>query len=155
MTKAFFRKIVPASILCMAAISFLFYLPATSFGEGECPLPLSFDVSPYQVNIDAGGAAHYVRVLTYTSYRNTLEAFVYIYINGNFDEIDPDYIVLTRDSLGRLVVKIDLDAFQDAGLEAEMSHILRIAVILKKVDVDGCSEKEGEGEIYIIGKKGG
>ena len=150
MNTAVFRKIVPASILCMVALSFLLYLPATSSAQEACPLPLGVDVSPYQVNIDAGGAAHYVRVLTYTPYSNTDQAFVYI--NENEEEINPGYIVLTRDSLGRLVVKIDLDALQDAGLDAG-THYLKIAVTLNE-SVDGCDEKVGEGEIYIIDKKG-
>jgi hypothetical protein len=95
--------------------------------------------------------AHYVRILTYTAYSNTEEAFVYI--NENEEAIDSEYIELTRDSFGRLVVKIDLDALQDAGLESETSHYLKIAVVLK-TEIDGCSEKEGVGEIYIVGKKG-
>ena len=149
MKRAIFKKIVSMSIFCIVMMSFLFYLPMTSFGEGACPL--SVEVSPYQVNIDAGGVAHYVRVLTYTSYSNTDKAFVYI--NENQFPIDSEYIELTRDSVGHLVVKIDLNALQDAELEAESTHYLKIAVELK-TSIDGCSAKEGVGEIYIIGKKG-
>ena len=152
MNRAIFKKIVSPSILCMTMISFLLYLPMTCFGEEpSCPLSLGVEVSPYQVNIDAGGVAHYVRVLTYTSYANTDEAFVYI--NESEEAINSEYIELTRDSFGRLVVKIDLDALQDAALEPETSHYLKIAVVLK-TDIYGCSEKEGVGEIYIVGKKG-
>jgi hypothetical protein len=152
MNRAIFKKIVSPSILCVAMMSFLFCLPMTCFGEeGPCPIGLGVDVSPYQVNIDAGGVAHYVRVLTYTAYSNTAEAFVYI--NENEEAIDPEYIELTRDSVGHLVVKIDLDALQDAGLEPETTHYLTIAVVLK-TEIDGCLGKEGVGEIYIVGKKG-
>ena len=132
-------------------MSFLFCLPITSFGEEGCPLSLRVEVSPYQVNIDAGGVAHDVRVLTYTSYSNTAKAFVYI--NENESAIDSGYIELTRDSVGHLVVKIDLNALQDAGLGAETYHYLKIAVVLK-TSIDECFEKEGVGEIYIVGKKG-
>ena len=151
MNSTIFRKIVPTALFCVVAVSFLFYLPAAGFGQEVCPLPLRVEVSPYQVNIDAGGAAHYVRVLTYTSYSNTAEAFVYI--NENDAPIDSTYIILTRDSVGRLVVKIDLDALQAAELEAEAIHYIKIVVILK-MSTDECSEKEGVGEIYITGKKG-
>jgi hypothetical protein len=51
------------------------------------------------------------------------------------------------------VVKVDLVALQDADLEAEAIHYIKIAVVLK-TSVDGCSDKEGVGEIYITGKKG-
>ena len=151
MNRAISKKIVSTSILCVAMLSFLFYLPMTCFGEAVCPISLGVDVSPYQVNIDAGGVAHYVRVLTYTAYSNT--AGVNVYINDNEDAVDSGYIKLTRDSVGHLVVKIDLDAFQDASLGADTTHLLKIVVALKK-DIDGCSEKEGTGEIFIIGKKG-
>jgi hypothetical protein len=109
------------------------------------------EVSPYQVNIDSGGEEHFVRILTYAWYINTAGAFVYI--NDNEDPIDSEYIVLTRDSIGHLVVKIDLIALQDAELEVDTSHYLKIVVELKVV-TDECVEKEGIGEIYIIGKKG-
>jgi hypothetical protein len=108
------------------------------------------EVSPYQVNIDSGGVEHYVRVLTYTWYSNTAGAFVYI--NDNEDPIESEYIVLTRDSVGHLVVKIDLIALQDADLEVDTYHSLKIVVELKD-PIGECVEKEGIGEIYIIGKK--
>ena len=113
--------------------------------------PWRSEVSPYQVNIDSGGVEHYVRVLTYTWYSNTAEAFVYI--NENDDAIESEYIELTRDSVGHLVVKIYLEALQNAELEADTFHDLKIAVILKEPS-GGCTEKEGIGEIYIIGKNG-
>jgi hypothetical protein len=46
-----------------------------------------------------------------------------------------------------------LNALQDAGLEAETTHYLKIAVVLK-TRINDCFEKEGVGELYIIGKKG-
>ena len=112
---------------------------------------MTVEVSPYQVNIDSGGAEHYVRVLTYTSYSNTAEAFVYI--NENEGPIDSGDIKLTRDSFGRLVVKIDLIALQDAELEVYQLHDLKIVVHLKE-KIGDCDEKEGIGVIYIIGKEG-
>jgi hypothetical protein len=151
MTVTLSKKILSTSILCIAMMTLLFHFPMTSFGQEVCPLDLRVEVSPYQVNIDAGGVAHYVRVLTYTSYSNTAKAFVYI--DDNTLPIDPDNIELTRDSIGHLVVKIDLNALQDAALEAETIHFLKIAVVLK-TSIDECLEKEGVGEIYIIGKKG-
>jgi hypothetical protein len=121
----------------------------TCYGQEE-PCPVSVEVSPYQVNIDSGGVEHYVRVLTYAWYSNTAAAFVYV--NDNEDPIASEYIVLTRDSVGHLVVKIDLIAIQDAELEVDTYHSLKIVVELKEA-IDGCVEKEGTGEIYIIGKK--
>jgi hypothetical protein len=133
-------------------MSFLLLFAVTSYGEEVPePCPMDVEVSPYQVNIDSGGASHYVRILTYTSYSNTKEAFVYI--NDNDYPIDSEYVTLTRDSYGRLVVKIDLDALQDAGLEAETYHYLTIVVELEAV-VGECSVKEGIGEMYVLGKKG-
>ena len=152
MNKAIFKRITLSSIICMAMISFLLHFPMTCYGEEESePCPLSVEVSPYQVNINSGGVSHYVRVLTYTSYSNTKEVFVYI--NEIDDAIASEYIELTRDSVGHLVVKIDLEALQDAKLDTESYHDLTIAVELKE-PVNGCSAKEGIGEIYIIGKKG-
>ena len=151
MNRVIFKKIVSPSILCIAMICFLFYIPMTCFGEEGCPISLGVEVSPYQVNIDAGGVAHYVRVLTYTSYRNTEKA--YVYINENNEPIGSEYIKLTRDSFGHLIIKIDLVALQDAGLEAETTHDLKIVVDLEN-PIGECFEKEGIGEIYIIGKKG-
>jgi len=121
----------------------------TGFAEEVCPLRV--EVSPYQVNIDAGGAAHEVRVLTYTAYSNTGEAFVYI--DENEYPVNSEYIELTRDSIGHLVVKIDLDALQEAQLEPYIHHYLKIAVILKTSE-EKCVEKVGVGEMYITGKKG-
>jgi hypothetical protein len=114
---------------------------------------MTVDVSPYQVNIDSGGAEHYVRVLTYTWYSNTDKESTFVYINENIEAIDPVFIVLTRDSVGHLVVKIDLIALQEAELEVDTIHDLKIVAGLK-VRTDDCVEKEGVGEIYIIGKKG-
>ena len=128
MNNAIFKKIWLPSILCLTMISFLLPFSMTCYGEGLCPIRV--EVSPYQVNIDSGGAEHYVRVLTYTSYSNTKE--VHVYIDENNDPIDPEYIVLTRDSVGHLVVKIDLVALQEAELEVDMYHDLKIVVYLKK-----------------------
>jgi hypothetical protein len=153
MNKAILKKIWLPAILCFTMISFLLPFPMTCYGdETEPPCPISIDVSPYQVNIDSGGADHNVRVLTYTWYSNTDGAFVYI--NDNKEPIDPEYIVLTRDSVGHLVVKIDLVALQDADLEVDTYHDIKIVVELKETTDDGCVEKEGTGKIYIIGKKG-
>jgi hypothetical protein len=111
---------------------------------------MDVEVSPYHVNIDSRGANHYVRVLTYTAYSNTDDAFVYI--NDDEDAVDPDHIRLTRDSVGRLVVKINLEALQAANLEVDTAHYLKVVAVLKQV-VDDCAEKEGIGEVYVIGKK--
>lgn len=152
MNRAIFRKNCLSSALSIVMTSFLLFFAVTSYGEEVPePCPMRVEVSPYQVNIDSGGVSHYVRILTYTSYSNTKEAFVYI--NDNNYAIDSEYIELTRDSVGHLVVKIDLDALQDAGLDVETYHYLTIVVELKEV-VDECSAKEGIGEMYIIGKKG-
>jgi len=149
MNKPVYKNIWLPAILCICMISFLLPFPITCYGEDE-PCSMKVEVSPYQVNIDSGGAEHYVRVLTYTWYSNTSEAFVYI--NDNVDPIDDKYIILTRDSIGHLVVKIDLIAIQDAELEVDTSHDLTIAVVLK-TPTNECVEMEGTGEIYIIGKK--
>ena len=50
------------------------------------------------------------------------------------------------------MVKIDLTALQDAELEVDSYHDLKIVAELKEF-TDECVEKEGTGEIYIIGKK--
>ena len=149
MNKSIFKNIWLPAILCISMISFLLLFPRTCYGEDE-PCPMRVEVSPYQVNINSGGAEHYVRVLTDSWYSNTSEAFVYI--NDNVDPIDDEYIVLTRDSVGHLVVKIDLIAIQDADLEVDTDHDLKIAVVLK-TPTEECVELEGTGEIYIIGKK--
>ena len=149
MKTAVVKKTWLASIICIAIISFLLPFPMTCYGVEPCTITI--DVSPYQVNIDSGGAEHYVRVLTYAWYSKTFGAVVYI--NENEDPIDSEYIVLTRDSVGHLVVKIDLIALQEAGLE-EGIHDLIISVVLK-ISTGGCVEQKGSGEIYIIGKKGG
>ena len=148
MNKAIFKKICLLSALSITIISFI-----ACYGEEECTFRV--EVSPYQVNIDSGGTAHYVRVLTYTWYKNTAEAYVYINPpDGNEELIDPissDYVELTRDSVGHLVVKIDLKALQDADLEEDTVHYLKIVAVLKEI-TDGCGEKEGTGELYIIGE---
>ena len=154
MSKAIFKKVVLLSVFCIAMISLALYLPMTCYGQEEYePCPMRVEVSPYQVNIDSGGAEHYVRVLTYTWYSNTDTDQTFVYINDNEDPIDSNYIKLTRDSIGHLVVKIDLIALQEAGLEVDTTHDLKIVAGLK-VPTDDCVEKEGVGEIYIIGKKG-
>ena len=150
MNKVIVKRIVMLSIFYVALTAFGLQVPMTCYGQDEVvTCPMRVEVSPYQVNIDAGGAEHYVRVLTYTWYSNTAAAFVYI--NDNEDPIDPEDIILTRDSVGHLVVKIDLEALQEANLEVDTYHYLKIVVYLK--DPEGeCIE--GTGEIYIIGKKG-
>jgi len=154
MNNTIFKKICLLSVLCITILSFALPLPMTCYGEEACTFRV--EVSPYQVNIDSGGEAHYVRVLTYTWYKITAEAYVYINPpDGNEELIDPiisDYVELTRDSVGHLVVKIDLKALQDAELEEDTFHYLKIVTVLKEI-TDGCGEKEGTGELYIIGKK--
>ena len=149
MNKAILKKICLFSALCITTISFM-----ACYGEEDCIFRV--EVSPYQVNIDSEGEAHYVRVLTYTWYENTAEAYVYINPpDGNEELIDPiisDYVELTRDSVGHLVVKIDLKALQEAELEEDTLHYLKIVVVLKEI-TNGCGEKEGTGELYIIGEK--
>ena len=82
-----------------------------------------------------------------------------MYINppdGNeelIDPISPDYVELTRDSVGHLVVKIDLKALQDAELEEDTVHYLKIVAVLKEI-ANSCDEKEGTGALYIIGEEG-
>jgi len=147
MNKAIFKRICLLSVFCVAMISLALYLPMTCYGQETCPDSLIVEVSPYQVNIDSGGEAHYVRVLTDTWYSKTDAASVYI----NDNPIDSEYIELTRDSVGHLVVKIDLVALQEANLGVDTYHSLKIEVYFK--DSEGeCIE--GTGEIYIIGKKG-
>ena len=152
MKKSILKKIWLPSILCVAVILFLVPFPMTCYGEEE-PCPIRIDVSPYQVNIDSGGVDHYVRVLTSTWYSNTDRAFVYI--NDYEDPIDPEYIILTRDSVGHLVVKIDLVALQNYRdeLQVDNYHELKIVVLLKVATTGGCTVQEGTGQIYIIGKK--
>lgn len=89
MNKSSLRKICLPLICCTAMMSLL-CLPMTSYGQTVCPMEV--EVSPYQVNIDSGGVEHYVRVLTYTWYSNTAEA--YVYINENDDAIESKYIEL-------------------------------------------------------------
>ncbi len=147
MNKAIFKKFWLPSILCIAMISLLLPFPMPCHGQVE-PCTIGVEVSPYQVNIDAGGVDHYVRVLTYARYSNTDAAFVYI--DENEDPIDSEYIELKEDSFGNLVIYIDLIAIQDAGLEVDTYHDLKIVVEL----IDPADGKcEGTGEIYIIGKK--
>ncbi|MCK8602483.1 hypothetical protein [Desulfoferrobacter suflitae] len=115
------------------------------------PCPVNIEVSPSQVNIDAGGVAHYVRVLTYARYVNTAEAFVYV--NDNEFAMASEFIELTRDSVGHLVVKIDLN-----GLKLEESvhtglNTIHITVIPRE-PTDGCAEYSGMGDLYITNKKG-
>ena len=150
MNKTILRKTSMLFVSLLFLMSFGIHLPSTCYGQEPCTLEV--DVSPYQVNIDSGGVEHYVRILTYAWYSNTDRAFVYI--DDSKDPIDFRYIVLTRDSVGHLVVKIDLIALQDAELEVDTYHYLKIVVELKE-PTDTCVEKEGTGEIYIIGKKGG
>lgn len=127
-------------------ISFLLTLPVPSSGE-DCLIGV--EVSPYQVNIDSGGVEHYVRVLTYAQYGNT--AYAFVYIDENEDSIDSEYIELTRDSVGHLVIKIDLNAIQDADLQMDTYYDLNIVVGLKTPEGVEC---KGTGEIYIVGKRG-
>jgi hypothetical protein len=150
MNKAILNKVWLPATLCITLISFLLPFPMTCYGE-DVSCSFRVDVSPYQVNIESGGEDHFVRVLAYTSYSNTAGADVYI--NNNTTAINDGYIVLTSDSLGHLVVRIDLIALQDAELEVDTYHYLTIVVQLKET-TDDCVEKKGTGEIYIIGKKG-
>lgn len=117
-------------VCCMALALVFFQAPAKCYGEEE-PCLIRVDVSPHQVNIDGGGVNHYVRVLTYARWNNTEYAFVYI--NDNEDPIDSEYIVLTRDSVGHLVVEIDLIALQEAELEVDTYHFLKIVVDVDNV----------------------
>lgn len=150
MNTAILKKVCLFSALCITTISFM-----ACYGLEDCIFRV--EVSPYQVNIDSGGEAHYVRVLTYTSYNNTAEAHVYINPpDGNeelIDPISPDYVELTRDSVGHLVVKIDLKALQDAELEEDTVHYLKIVAVLKEI-ANSCDAKEGTGALYIIGEEG-
>jgi hypothetical protein len=115
------------------------------------------DVSPYQVNIESGGSSHDVRILTYTPYSNTAEVFVYLDPPADGQEpIDPvasDDVIMTRDSLGHLIVKIELTALQDAALAADAFHAVKIVAVLKQ-PVGECVEKEGTGQVYVIDHNG-
>jgi len=147
MNKAIYKKFWLPSVVCIFMISFLLPFPMPCHGA-DCDFDV--EVSPYQVNIDSGGVDHYVRILTYARYADTYEAFVYI--DDNESPIDSQYIELVRDRYGHLVVKIDLIALQDADLEVETYHNLKIVVELKAPE-DSCLEQEGTGEIYIISQK--
>ena len=71
--------------------------------------------------------------------------------NEDEEPIEPEYIELTRDSVGHLVVKIYLEALRNADLEANTLHDLKIVAELKEAQGE-CVEREGIGEIYIIDK---
>ncbi|MGA1869589.1 MAG: hypothetical protein ACMUJM_13715 [bacterium] len=151
MKNIIYKKSCALFTCCMLIAVFLLYIPITCYGQDSCTFRV--EVSPYQVNIDSGGEAHYVRILTYTWYSTASKVFVYINPEKaeSTDPISSEYIKITRDSVGHLVVKIDLVALQEAELETENIHYLKIVVELKE-GTDECNEKEGLGEIYIIGK---
>lgn len=151
MSRTILKKTFVLTVFLIFITTFLVNIPQNCYGEDVSePCPIRVEVSPFQVNIDAGGVAHYVRVLTYMSYSNTAEAFVYV--NENTDAISSEYIELTRDSVGHLVIKIDLDALRLEDVQINEYNILT-TVVVPKTQGD-CSEYSGEGEIYIINKKG-
>ena len=149
MNRAFFTRTRALFVSFIAVASLALLFPIAGFGAEES-CPMGVEVSPYQVNIDGGGVSHYVRVLTYARYANTEEAFVYI--NDDAYPIESEYVELTRDSVGHLIVKIDLDALVAADLTVNDYHTLTV-VAMPKI-VGDCEEYTGAGEIYIIGKKG-
>lgn len=148
MSKTILKKIFTLSIASMAMMSFLIHFPTTSYAVEEyCTMRV--EVSPYQVNIDGRGVAHDVRVLTYTYYSNTAEVSVVI---DDLFSIDSQYIEKTRDSVGHLVVKIDLEALKLANLSPDNYHILTVTAQAKTVGA--CMAYTGDGAMYVVDKKG-
>lgn len=140
MDRAAFKKfrILPGLILFITIL----------FAGLPCYADMTVEVSPNIINIDANRLGE-IRVYTNLSYSTYRNCDVFIYVNFGPDSIEN--IVKTRDSLGNLILKFELEdllALQDQ-LEIDAENVFDVAVV-----VDENTILQGtDSQVYIMNKK--
>ena len=149
MNRANLKKFGFPSVLCVAMVLFALYLPMTCYGQEA----LDVDFSPNIVNIDAERWGE-IRILTDMRYSFYIankddEEPLFIYFNDCPDSIQN--IRATRDSLGNLILKFDLDDLLVVKpyLLLDELNVAEVVVVM-----ENGAEYIGAGDILIIDKKG-
>jgi hypothetical protein len=124
------------------------YLPITCYGQEA----LEVEFSPNIVNIDSERWGE-IRILTDMRYSfyiaNKAEEPLFIYFNDSLDSVQN--IRATRDSLGNLILKFDLDNLLDVEVDLLLDE-LNVAEVV--VVTENGVEYIGTGDILVIDKKG-
>ena len=146
MKKTLSKKVGFLSLVFIAAASFALYSPMLCHGV---EYDLSFDFSPNIINISSErlGAIRILTVMSYSFYVANGDS-IFLYFNGCEESVP--YIMATRDSVGRLILRFSIDDLlylEDCLLPDDFNDV-KVVIIMKNGD-----EYIGEGEVYINDKK--
>lgn len=143
MSRTVFRKIGMLSVVCIAITILYFSLPC--YGA---EYQLSVDVSPNIINL-ASQRVGEIRILTDMRYSTFVANgdSIFIYFNES-DSVEN--IRATRDSLGNLILKFDLEDLLalEAFLSPDGSNDVQVVVIMNNGD-----EYSGFSEVYLTAKR--
>lgn len=146
MDRAIIKKIGMLCIFFITLTTFALYLPLTCHGD---EYPMGVDVSPNIINL-ASQRVGEIRIYTNMRYSNYIANgdSIFIYFNGS-DSVEN--IRATRDSLGNLILKFDLEDLLglDSFLLANAYNEVEVVVVMKNED-----EYSGLGEVYLTDKQG-
>ena len=147
MIKAISYKKIRLSILFTIITIFALSLPLICFGA---EFSMTVDVSPNIINIESHRLGE-IRIFTdmrYSTY--ILEGdSIFVYFNDAEDTVEN--IRATRDSLGNLILKFNLEDLLEVGegdLVTDGYNNVRVVVVMKNGD-----EYSGESVVYIANKK--
>ncbi len=145
MNKAIFKKIVMLSAFSIAITTFALYLPLTCYGD---EYQMGVEVSPNIINV-ASQRVGEIRILTDMRYSNFTAngESIFIYFNES-DSVEN--IRATRDSLGNLILKFDLEDLLvlDTFLLRDQLNDVEVVVVMQNGD-----EYSGFGEVHLTDKK--
>ena len=146
MTKAMLKKILELSLFFMMISTVVLLLPLKSFGTGEegSQYVINIDVSPHIVNIESERGGE-IRILTNMRYSlfaaNGHSIFIYFNGSDSVENIRP-----TRDSLGNLVLKFNLEDLLTLQSWLKPKELNDVKVV---VSMDNGDEYEGQDDVYI------
>ena len=145
MNSAIFKKVGLLSAFSIAIITFALYLPLTCYGD---EYEMGVDVSPNIINI-ASQRVGEIRIFTNMRYSNFTANGDSVFIYFNESE-SVENIRATRDSLGNLILKFDLEDLLvlDTFLLRDELNAVEVVVVMKSGD-----EYSGLSDVFLADKK--
>ena len=145
MNKTTFKKIGMLSLFCVALSTFALQLPVICYGA---EYSLFIDPSPNIINIasERNGEIRFFTEMKYSFFTsNGGEAFIYFNDSESIENIRA-----TRDSLGNLILKFNLEDLLALGSSVIPDFFNNVAVV---ITIHNGDEYTGQEEIYIVDKK--
>ena len=122
---------------------------ATGFFASPCLADMMIQVNPNIINIEANRYGD-IRILTNLRYSVHRNDAVYLYVNNGENSVAP--IRKTRDSLGNLILKFQLqDLLSTEGLSLNIDALNVFEAVVIHDGVDLAAEDD---DVYIMEKKG-